>query len=733
MGAAALAVSALLGLGPLQGGPLITGRVLDAQTGEPVVGAAVVIDGRPAAAAASDGAFAVAAGPPRRVDVLVTAVGYAFVTRRVDVTDAGTDLGAIRLNRESAGATERVDVRSAAVDAMPTRTLTKVDLQTLSMVVVDDPLRSVHALPGVAANNDLKTEFSLRGAGFEQVGVYVDGVRTAGFVHLLSDSGTTDQLSLSVVNQDTLASAALTPGVNDARAGGVTAGALALDTREGNRDRLTVHLSTGFVVSSGVLEGPLPRKRGSWLLAGRTTRFDYVQRAVDRVAGTGDDGSGDDDGSDLEFGDLIGKAVFDASARHQITASWLAGAFTNDERGGAGAKSSNRLGSLAWQAVVNARLFTRVQGFVLSTAYGEHDADRQRTVDDGQRSAGLRADVVVQVSSAHQLQVGLYAQAVRAHAGGPERLGAFAARRSEPSWYVQDRWTPSARVSVTAGVRVDRAAGETVAAPRMLVAGVARGWTLRASAGTQYQLPPLAAVHGLLGNPALRMSQAYEIDGGFEREVRGGLTLSVDLYRRRDRDGLFALAEPRLEDGRITARLNPFQNALDGTARGLEVAVRRGSARRFSGWVGYAYGDARVIDGFDGLAFPSDADQRHTLNAVGTLRLSATLALAAQWRYGSGMPRPGFLRPAGTTLVIGPDRNQVRLAPYDRLDLRIRKVFLPAWGMFTVSGEVLNVLNRKNEYTVESTIVSLARTGVYASGLRRGFGVVPSLGLSVQF
>jgi len=46
---------------------------------------------------------------------------------------------------------------------------------------------------------------------------------------------------------------------------------------------------------------------------------------------------------------------------------------------------------------------------------------------------------------------------------------------------------------------------------------------------------------------------------------------------------------------------------------------------------------------------------------------------------------------------------------------------------------VLNVLDRKNEYNVESTILSLAQTGFYASGLRRGFGVVPSIGLSVQF
>jgi hypothetical protein len=80
------------------------------------------------------------------------------------------------------------------------------------------------------------------------------------------------------------------------------------------------------------------------------------------VAGTHDD----DDGSDLAFGDVIGKTVVDLSARHQVTASWLAGAFTNDERDGSGAKSSNRLGSVAWRAVMNGRLFTRVQGVFLS-------------------------------------------------------------------------------------------------------------------------------------------------------------------------------------------------------------------------------------------------------------------------------------------------------------------------------------------------------------------------------
>src|SRR5918994_1819588 len=108
---AALAFSASLWLEALQGGPSIGGRVLDAQTGDPVAGAAIVIDGRTAGVAGADGVFSVPAGATGRVDVLVTAVGYAFVTRRADVTAAGAALGDVRLNHESAGVTELVEVR----------------------------------------------------------------------------------------------------------------------------------------------------------------------------------------------------------------------------------------------------------------------------------------------------------------------------------------------------------------------------------------------------------------------------------------------------------------------------------------------------------------------------------------------------------------------------------------------------------------------------------------------
>ena len=735
-----------------QGDAILYGKVIDAQTRSPIAHVTIRIDGATAGDTDAQGEFTVPAPVGPRVAIMITAIGYGFVARTIAVAAGRSDLGTIALNRESAVLAELVTVTGAPVrDADAARhTLGKADLEALSMVLVDDPLRAVHVLPGVVANNDLRAEFSLRGASFEQIGVYLDGIRTGGFVHALSDSGTTDQLSLSIVNQDTIASAALTPGVTPVANGGLTAGVLELETREGNRERVTVHGSTGFITTSGAVEGPLPARKGSWLLAGRTTRADYLQQMVSRVTRTKDAPGG----NELQFDDVHAKGVFDLTPRQQIGISALAGVFTNEhgvtdraQAAGDGnfvdrARSGNWLRQAHWRYTPGSRVFAQVRLFSTGSTYRERNQDGTSVTDNSHRATGVRADVTLQLSSRHLAQAGLYVQSAQDQigttffmaTGQPRQLGAFSARRTETSWYVQDRWSPLGRLTATVGVRVDRIGGETVASPRVKVAmPLGGGWLVRAAAGAQAQAPPLPAVLGLLGNPALRASESVELDAGVEKAMPARMTFTIDLYRRHDRDHLFALAEPRIEDGRVTGALHPFQNSLDGRSHGAEAAIRRDSASRLSGWIGYAYGRTRFTDRLDGLTFAGDFDQRHTLNAAGSYRLSGTLALNAEWRYGSGTPRTGFFEAAGGTLELGSQRNTIRLPQYQRLDVKARKVYL--WGRrtFTVSAQILNVLNRKNEYNVTSTILSLAETGRFVSGLRESFRIAPAVGLSIRF
>ena len=728
------------------------GRVVDAQTGTPVAHVTILIDRVTVAQTDDGGEFTVSAAVRPRAELMVTAVGYGFITRAIAIGAGRTEIGTLALNRESATLSEHVTVSATASrDADTARhTLGKSELQALSMVLVDDPLRAVHALPGVVANNDLRADFGLRGAGFDQIGVYVDGVRTGGFVHMLSENGTTDQLSLSIVNQDTIASAALTPGVAPVEAGGLTAGLLELETREGNRERVTVHGSTGFVTTSGVVEGPLWSGKGSWLLAGRTSRADYVQQIVDRVTR----GTKPPDDNDLDFDDMHAKVVVDLTPRQQVGVSVLAGALTSEQHGtnDAGgtedpndvdrARSGNWLRSVYWRFTPGPRVFTQVRLFGDGGTYRERNSDGVWLTDAERRATGIRADAAVQVSSRHLAHVGVVVQSAHEQAettrftsgAAAPQPGAFSGSRTETSWYAEDHWSPAGRLTATAGVRVDWIGGETLVSPRLRAAlSLGGGWLVRGAVGVQAQAPPLPALLGLLGNPEVRASRSVVADGGVEKPIASRTRVTIDVYRRNDRDQLFALAEPRLEQGQVTVAMHPFQNSLDGRAYGLEAAIRRDSASRLSGWIGYAFGVARENDDLDRLAFPSDFDQRHTLNAFGSYRVSGTLALSAQWRYGSGTPRPGFFQPAAATLELGSERNTIRLPQYQRLDVTARKVFV--WGprTFTLSGQVLNVLNRTNVYNVSSTISSVAVTGRYVSGLRKSFPVTPAVGLSIRF
>jgi len=80
-------------------------------------------------------------------------------------------------------------------DGPSTLALAGTDAKNLASVLADDPLRAVQNLPGVSSNNDFDARFSLRGADFSRIGLYVDGVLLHAPFHMiegqkLSGSGT---------------------------------------------------------------------------------------------------------------------------------------------------------------------------------------------------------------------------------------------------------------------------------------------------------------------------------------------------------------------------------------------------------------------------------------------------------------------------------------------------------------------------------------------------------------
>lgn len=136
-------------------------------------------------------------------------------------------------------------------------------------------------------------------------------------------------------------------------------------------------------------------------------------------------------------------------------------------------------------------------------------------------------------------------------------------------------------------------------------------------------------------------------------------------------------------------------------------------------------------DGTTQDTFPSDWDQRHTVNAYANYRLRPTVNLSARWTYGSGFPMPGYLKSDGPFnglyYYLTDTRNRLRLGPYQRLDVRVNKAWAHEHWKTTLFVEGINVTNKVNQRFASFDGVGVGNTAWVT--LNRTFPILPSAGI----
>jgi hypothetical protein len=170
-----------------------------------------------------NGVFVLEKLPTGRVDLHITTVSYGLVKKTISLKEGDNSEIQIALNEEAAALTEQVSVVADPYDTgqasvAAAQTLNKRELQTLSSILVGDPLRAAQSLPGVTAHDDARSEFSVRGAGFDRIGLYLDGILAANFVHMVGGNYP-NAGSLSVINAYTVDSVPLMSGAFPATCG----------------------------------------------------------------------------------------------------------------------------------------------------------------------------------------------------------------------------------------------------------------------------------------------------------------------------------------------------------------------------------------------------------------------------------------------------------------------------------------------------------------------------------
>src|SRR5207302_8561529 len=734
----------------------LRGRVVDARSGEPVAKVKIIVSS-PSQSTTTDesGGFTLSDIQPGEISLYITTVGYGLVKKTITVKETDTAEILIALNQEAATLTEHVTVTAepyavTETNAASEQTLNKTELQDLSKVIISDPIRAVQSLPGVTANDDLRAEFAVRGADYRRVGIFLDGVLTDNFLHLASGNAD-ERVTLAVINTDTINEVSLLSGAFPAKYGDARAGVLLLETRDGNRLKPAFRFSTGLQLgTSGVADGPLRNKRGSWLFAARSSLLDYLSRAIGKIGNNNDTETGS-----VDFSDVEGKVIFDLSSRHRIgIGGYFSGlkfnesALPNQQNPNSifKARSRNSLVNAFWDYTPNARLLVQTKIFGTRTNFKSTNGTSLILTDEAHTQFGGRSDLNFLVRPSHRIESGVYLRSISAKQtsnsfalplpGTRVNLETFDRSAAEENYYLQDTYTNQRNgFSLTGGVRVDHSGltSETKVSPRMALALRFRtSWTVRAGFGKYYQFPDFEAVFGQLGNRSLHAEQATHYNLSVERTFGDRYRALIEVYDREDHNVIFSLFQPQLQPTPITFIQLPFRNSLSGHARGLEFTFQRRSANRLSGWVTYAFAKTQFTASPTGLRFAGDFDQRHTLSAYGSYRFTGTFNISGQWRYGSGVPIPGFFRSQGGDLFLASERNSLRLPAYSRVDLRANKAFLFEKWKLTLSAEMLNVTNHKNlRIPIFDGIDST--TGRVFHHFGTTMPVLPALGVAIEF
>ncbi len=263
----------------------VTGVIVEARTGAPLAAVLVKVQATGQQAFSNaEGRFEIADVPSGPQTLVISVVGYGLVRRDVAVV-AGEAVD-ISIPVAEGASTYVEDVAVSASSYRETEpgvasqsVLGSRELLGLRGLIADDPYRAAQMLSGVAATDDFRAEFAVRGLGPSHIGISIDGVDSPLLFHTVR--GVDDTGSLGLVNSDILESATLLSGPHPQRLNSHLGSRLDFTTRDGSRDRLTVRGLVSASAASTVWEGPLGAEQEGELDGGDAPELPRLVAAPD--------------------------------------------------------------------------------------------------------------------------------------------------------------------------------------------------------------------------------------------------------------------------------------------------------------------------------------------------------------------------------------------------------------------------------------------------------------------
>lgn len=336
----------------------VSGVVKDSTNGEDMFGVKVRVQEISNFGASSDpyGFYSLSL-PPGNYTLEFRASGYNTKTIKVNVVDQSIrinlELGVESAVKEIAEVKVTAKKKETVMDGTPGET--ELDLQQARELPnfggVPDVVEHAKRQPSFKSAGEGNSGYYVRGGGLDQNLVMLDETVLYNPSHLLG--------FFSVFNADALKTATTYSGGIPAQYGGRTSSVLDITMKDGNSKKFGVSGSLGLIAASAMVEGPIQKDKGSFMISGRRTYADLFLRL------SPDDGINQ---SALYFYDLNMKASYKLTENDKI---YLSGYFGRDNFGFGedfGLQWGNAMGSVRWNHIFDNNLFMKT-----TVSYGTYD------------------------------------------------------------------------------------------------------------------------------------------------------------------------------------------------------------------------------------------------------------------------------------------------------------------------------------------------------------------------
>ncbi|MBN1995911.1 TonB-dependent receptor [candidate division KSB1 bacterium] len=734
----------------------IQGQVVDEATSSPLPSVNIIIqDTQRGASSDPDGFFSILGVPPGAYNLKCMMIGYKTRILNNVIVNPGRSIF-IKIELKSTILEADSIVVTAgffheAKDAVVSNRSMDFEEIRSDPGSAEDIQRVVQALPAVVSGSDQDNEIIVRG-GMPGENLFVmDEVEILNPNHF-GYQGTTGG-PINMINTYMVRRVDFYAGAFPARYGDKASSVMDIALRDGNREKIAGHGYMGMAGVGAMLEGPIPGRKGSFILSARKSYLDLVIDATGLTAVP-------------YYYSLQGKAVYDLNKNNKLTIHGIFGddkiTIEDDESGyGRGAENVR---SKSYQYAAGMTLRTLLGGmglskFTLSQSSNTWDQYVYHGIDDPyytnvsiETERTLKYDLTYLPVKKLETNVGAHIKAIHfdidewaeadtiytwnTGVSPPVKTGIYQfygdyinsadERTYKSAAWAQLKWMPGRRLTLSGGLRFDHFSytGQSALDPRLgLSVHLSPSTQVNLAYGQHSQSPPYIQLGMHPANKTLDYKKTRQVVLGLERLFREDIRGTVEVFYKEYSDVPISVSS--LTPDPFDRSDGELVNKGEGYAQGIEFFLQKKLDRNYHFTLSYSFSDSKGLDPRFNEYYPWDYDYRHVFTFINgykfhlmnkkwyqklnrnfiynlfawILPFGDQVEVSVRWRYLGGRPHtepvyyPNLQRWLSDETVR---YNQTRYPSYHRLDFRLdRRFMFNGWNLVTFF-DIMNIYGRDN-------------------------------------